>query len=466
MNAILASMSQSTWSDFLRYVSFQFDEGSRIPLVLRGTTLLGLACGVVGAFLLLRKRSLVADALSHAALPGVCVGFLLAVWIGSEERFGIEPRSLVILVPAAAVFGLLGVACVHLLTQTPRVKEDAAIGVVLSVFFALGVVLLSVIQRSPSGNAAGLNQFIFGQAATISVLDTQLILWTAVGVIVIAVAAYKELKLLCFDDGFARSLGWPNLALDGLLLAMVTTLAVVGLSAVGAILIVALLIIPPAAARFWSDRLTAMIVLSAVIGAIACYLGTAASAAIDHVPTGPAIVVVCGMLFILSMVAAPKRGLLAISLQRLALRRTISRQHLLRAMYEIGEILKTQKTFISMDDLHRRRAWSSGQLVRAIRRAIRRDEINSSPKGYQLTEKGMDAAARIVRTHRLWEHFLTTQADIAPSHVDRAADDIEHVLSDELIRDLEDDLRRNGALSEGEFVPQSAHRLAMTGGMR
>jgi manganese/zinc/iron transport system permease protein len=463
MTAIWASAVHSPWSDFLRYVFFQFDEGSRVPLVLRGTTILGLACGVVGAFLLLRKRSLVADALSHAALPGVCVGFLLAVWLGSEARFGVEPRSLIVLIPAAAIFGLIGVACVHALTQTPRVKEDSAIGVVLSVFFALGVVLLSVIQRSPSGNAAGLNQFIFGQAATMSVLDTQVIFWTAVCVVVTAVVSYKELKLLCFDDGFARSLGWPNLALDGLLLGMVTVLTVAGLSAVGAILIVALLIIPPAAARFWTDRLTTMIVLSAAMGAIASYVGTAASAAIDHMPTGPAIVVSCGTLFVVSMLVAPKRGLMAVSIQRLALRRTVSRQHLLRAMYEIGEIAGEDQVAIMVHDLHRRRHWSAGQLMRAIRRATRRGEIVVKNKSYQLTEKGHDAAATIVRTHRLWEHFLTTQADIAPSHVDRAADDIEHVLSDDLIRDLEEDLRRQGALPEGEFVPRSAHQLALGG---
>jgi len=243
-------------------------------------------------------------------------------------------------------------------------------------------------------------------------------------------------------------------------------LTVIGLSAVGALLMVALLIIPPAAARFWTHRLSVMIVLAACIGALSCHVGAAASAAIDDVPTGPAIVIACGSLFLLSMFMAPKRGLVAAVLQRAALSRNIARQHLLRAMYEQEEIIGRRAATVALSDLLTRRAWTPKALARLIRRAIRRDEIRSVEGGYALTADGREAAARIVRTHRLWEHFLTTQADIAPSHVDRAADDIEHVLSEELIRDLERELRDSGALVEGEFVPRSPHTLIARGDLR
>jgi manganese/zinc/iron transport system permease protein len=464
---LLALISWDSLVELWRTLTYQLPQGNRIPVVMRGATILGLACGIVGGFLLLRKRSLVADALSHAALPGVCLGFLFAVWINSMQRFGIEPRSLAILLPGAAIFGMLGVGCVHLITRIPRIKEDAAIGVVLSVFFAIGVVLLSVIQRLDVGNTAGLNQFIFGQAATMSVTDANIIAIAAAIVTLMGIVAYKELSLLSFDQQFASSLGWSALALDGLLLIMVTLLTVIGLPAVGAILMVALLIIPPAAARFWTDRLWAMIVLSAVIGAIACHVGVASSAAFDvegsPLPTGPAIVVACGSLFLISMLAAPKRGLISSFVQHLNLRRTISRQHLLRAMYELREIKGNIDSPVTLNDLLRRRSWTQHELMKEIHRAIRRDETARAADGFLLTSRGKDAAARIVRTHRMWEHFLTTQADIAPSHVDRAADDIEHVLSEDLIRDLERELRAQGALAEGEFVPRSPHVLSVAG---
>ena len=454
----ITSSASGIWTSLWHALTYQVPHNTSV--VLRGTTALGLACGVVGTFLLLRKRSLVADALSHAALPGVAVGFLLATWLNAVANLQLEARSLAVLIPAAAVFGMLGVLCVHLLSSVRRVKEDAAIGAVLSVFFAVGIVLLGVIQRLPLGNIAGLNQFIFGQAATMSAHDANLILALALVVVALAAVAHKELKLLCFDTAFTRGIGWPSFALDGLLLAMVTTLTVIGLNAVGALLMVALLIIPPAAARFWTQQLTLMIVLAALIGGLSCHIGTACSAVIDRLPTGPAIVVACGTLFIVSMLIAPQRGLIAAIVQRFALARTIARQHLLRAMYEQEEILGSEDGVISPADLRARRTWTPRALARIIRRELRSGEIRRANGGYALTPAGRDAAARIVRTHRIWEHFLATQADIAPSHVDRAADDIEHVLSDELIRELEQELRATGALRAGEFVPRSAHALA------
>lgn len=439
------------WADLWQTISFQ--GGHNTNVVLRGTIVLGIACGIVGSFLLLRKRALVADALSHAALPGVCLGFLLAVWLG------VDGRSLSVLLPAAAVFGLLGVATVHVLSHVPRIKEDAAIGAVLSVFFAGGVVLLSAIQRMALPNKAGLNHFIFGQAATMNAADVNLIAILAVIGVGVALIAFKELRLLCFDAPFARSLGWSTLALDGLLLALITMLTVIGLHAVGAILMVALLIIPAAAARFWTERLGVMAALAAVVGALACLAGSAASAVMPRVPTGPAIVIACGGLFLVSLTAAPKRGVVAAVVRRATLRRTMRRQHLLRAMFEQGEIVGDENAVITFDGLVHRRSWSPSLLRRLIRRGMARGEIQPINGGFALTPRGRDAAARIVRTHRIWEHFLTTQADIAPSHVDRAADDIEHVLSEDLIADLEGELREIGALEPGEFVPRSPHAL-------
>lgn len=427
--------------------------GHNTTVVLLGTMVLGLACGAVGAFLLLRKRSLVADALSHAALPGVCAGFLLAIALGRDGR------SLAILLPSAAAFGLLGVLCVHLLSHLRTVHEEAAIGAVLSVFFAGGVVLLGVIQNLNVANKAGLNHFIFGQAATMSARDATVIAALAALALAVCGAMFKELRVLCFDRAFTGSLGWSTFALDGALLGMVTMLTAVGLHAVGAILMVALLIIPPAAARFWTHRLVVMVVLSAVIGAAACSVGAAWSAVSSDTPTGPAIVIACGVIFIVSMLVAPRRGVLVAALDRWRLSRVIARQHLLRAMYEQQEIDGDFVTPTPIAELLSRRAWTRGHIERTARRLQRRGEMERHREALALTEQGQAAAATIVRTHRLWEHFLATQADIAPSHVDRAADDIEHVLTDDIIDDLENDLRLRGALPEGAYVPTSPHAL-------
>jgi manganese/zinc/iron transport system permease protein len=454
----LLAMQSGAMADLARIVTLQ--GGHNTNVVLCGTTVLGLASGAVGAFLLLRKRALVADALSHAALPGVCVGFLLAAWLG------VQGRSLMVLLPAAAAFGVLGVLCVHLLTRLPRIREEAAIGVVLSVFFALGVVLLSLIQNMNVADKAGLNHFIFGQAATMSARDAWLITIAGAVALIACGALFKELRLLCFDVGFAGSLGWNTFVLDAGLLGLVALLTAVGLHAVGAILMVALLIVPPAAARFWTERLILMTILAAVIGGAACFVGTAWSAVEiggdARTPTGPAIVLACGGFFIWSMLLAPRRGIAAVMIQRWRLARSVRRQHMLRAIYEQQEIAGDFGAAVSEQDLLARRSWRAKEIHRLARRLASRGELVREGNQWLLTDKGREAAATIVRTHRLWEHFLTTQADIAPSHVDRAADDIEHVLSDELIADLEADLQRRGALPEGEYVPVSPHVLRGT----
>lgn len=434
-----------------------FRAGHNTAIVLQGTVVLGIACGVIGTFLYLRKRSLIADALSHAALPGVCVGFLLAVALGGAEK------SVWTLLPSAAAFGLLGVACVHLLMTLPRVKEDAAIGVVLSVFFAGGIVLLSVIQKMSTGTQAGLKQFIFGQAATMSTRDATMIAVIAIVAVAAVALVFKELRLLCFDADFARSLGWSALLLDAILLAMVTAVTITGLYAVGAILMVALLIIPPAAARFWTHRLLPMLLTAAAVGGLGCYFGTAASALVSDLPTGPSIVMACGALFAVSLLAAPRRGLAAALARHVILARTVARQHLLRALYEHGEIVGDLDTPVSLDDLAGRRRWAPRALRRIVTRLCRTGEVASRDGRFALTPRGREAAETVVRSHRLWEFYLTSFADIAPSHVDHCADDIEHVLGDELVSRLEAELRSAGALGEGERVPRvphSPHRLA------
>ncbi len=435
------------WDDLGR--TLLLDVPYNTSLVLRSAATLGAACGLIGVFLLLRKRSLVADALAHATLPGVGIGFLLAIALGHNAR------SLLILLPAAAIAGVIGVLGINLLKALPRVREDAAIGAVLSVFFAIGVVLLGVIQMMPTSEKAGLHSFIFGQAATLTSADSRLILTAAAFAAVVSIATFKELRLLCFDPDFAGSIGFSRRALDALLMALVVVLTVIGLHAVGALLMVALLIIPAVAARFWTERLGRMAAIAALIGAMGAYTGAAASAAAARVPTGPAMVLACGGLLLVSMMIAPRRGLIIEFGRRWSLRAEIARQHLLRAMYERGEITGDINAPVMLADLRERRGWSRARLARLLGGAQRRGEVTSKEGGHILTPTGLESAARIVRTHRLWEHYLTTQADVAPSQVDRAVEEIEHVLGDAIVAELE----RSMQSASTQEMPESPHLL-------
>lgn len=281
--------------------------------VLAGCMLMGISSGVLGSFALLRRRSLIGDAVAHAALPGVCLAFLLT---GS--------RDLAALLVGAILAGLAGAACVQGITHASRIKEDAALGIVLSVFFGFGIVLLTLIQNTPRSSQAGLDKFIFGQAASLVGRDVQVMALSAIVICLVAAALFKEFKLLCFDPGFARGLGRPTGLLDGLLLLLLVVTVVVGLQAVGVVLMAAMLITPAAAARFWTERLDRMVLLAGLYGGLAGAIGTALSTLAPRMPTGPLIVLAATALFLLSLLFAPGRGVVARAV-RLARVRTAAR---------------------------------------------------------------------------------------------------------------------------------------------
>ncbi len=445
--------------DILRVVLLR-DYNTRLVVI--STVVLGAAAGLIGMFLLLRKRSLMGDALSHATLPGIAVAFMVMAALGGSGKWFVG------LLIGAAVAGLIGVGCVLVITRLTRLKEDTAMGVVLSVFFGLGTALLGVIQSMPQGNAAGLESFIYGKTASMVYSDFLLVSGVCVAVVVICGLFFKELRLLCFDEGYAHAQGSSIWALDVLMLAMVTAVTVVGLQAVGLILIIALLIIPPAAARFWSDRLAVAMPLSAGIGAVSGWLGASISALTPDMPAGAVIVLVGSVFFILSMVFGSARGVWVRVVGHRRLIQKVGRQHLLRAVYEISEraINKTTgggaltgtKPAVSFEQLLAARSWSGRQLRGLLSHAQRQGWIETHERGsrVRLTDQGAAHAARVVRNHRLWEMYLITHADIAPSHVDRDADQIEHVLSPGLIAKLEKLLKTGSAPSA---VPPSPHAV-------
>ncbi len=280
--------------------------------VLIATALLGIATGTLGSFAFLRGRSLMGDALAHAALPGVCLAFLLGEAAKTAGIYSGSSKSLWLLLLGASVTAFIASRAVSAITRYTRLKEDAAQAIVLTTFFGVGIVLLTIIQHSGSGSQSGLDKFLFGQTAALVGSDVNIMIGIAIVLCFLAALLYKEFKLLCFDPEFGTGLGFSMHKLDSLLMILIVAAVVAGLQAVGVVLISALLITPPAAARFWTDKLGAMIVLSAFIGGISGVLGSVLSAlpSAQGLPTGPMIVMAVTLLFFASLLFAPNRGAL------------------------------------------------------------------------------------------------------------------------------------------------------------
>lgn len=270
-----------------------------LMIVAIGAALLGAVSGTLGTYAVLRRQSLLGDAISHAALPGIAIAFLLT---GSKTPL--------ILVLGAAVAGWLGTLFILSIVRLTRIKYDSALGIILSTFFGFGLVLHTLIQRTGNANQAGLDTFLFGQAATILESDVLTIGILGGIAIVIMLVFWKELKLLVFDEGFAASLGLPIRALDILLTSLLVIAIVLGLQAVGAVLMSAMLVAPAVAARQWTDKLSVMMLLAAGFGALAGVGGTIISSSASRIPTGPTIVLCATVVVGFSIVLAPNRGLL------------------------------------------------------------------------------------------------------------------------------------------------------------
>lgn len=449
MNTILAAIEWPALDDLVRVLLLR-DYNTRV--VVLGVACLGLVSGLVGTFVLLRKRALLSDAISHATLPGIAVAFLVALAAGGD------PKSLAALLPGAALSGAAGALAVLAITRFSRIKEDAALGVVLSVFFGAGVALTTVIQSLGAGEAAGLKGFIYGKTASMLARDAWLIAAVALVITLLATALFKELKLLCFDTAYAATRGYPVLALDIALTAMVVVVTVIGLQAVGLVLMIALLVIPPAAARFWSDRLSVTVLLSAGLGAGSGWLGAVASALLPRMPSGAIIVLVAGAAFLASLLFGRKRGLILRLLEQRALRRRVARQHLLRSLYELAEGRRSGG--VSREALLSDRAWTQTALDRELASMCREGLVEPTSGGFALTSAGREAAWRVTRNHRLWELFLIEHAEIATGHVDRDADMVEHVLDADMIAELETLL---SARYPDLASPPSPHDLAVGG---
>jgi manganese/zinc/iron transport system permease protein len=290
-----------------------------------GAITLGIVSGALGAFAMLRRQSLLGDAMSHAALPGVVLAFMLT---------GL--KSPVVLMLGAAAAGILAVLFLIVIIRYTRIKEDSALGIILSVFFGFGLMLLTFLQRNPDARQAGLNKFLFGQAATLLEQDV----WTMAvfgGIaLVLLLFFWKEFKLLSFDRDFGASLGYPMQWLEIAITALLVIAIVIGLQAVGVVLMSAMVVAPAAAARQWTDRLGVMVALSAGFGALAGVSGTLVSSLAAGLSTGPVIVLCASVIVLVSLLFAPNRGLLWNWLRHQRHRRRLQTNQVLSNLYRMA----------------------------------------------------------------------------------------------------------------------------------
>lgn len=292
--AKIGDITTLNWQEqAMRFLTFK---DPSLQIVLLGVIILGICCGLLGSFLVIRQKALFSDALSHAVLPGIVIAFL----------WNMEKNSFVLLI-GAMISGLIGVLAITILKKTTILKEDSLLGLVLTGFYAIGICLLTMLQNIPVGHQSGLDKYLFGQAAALSWEDIKLMSFVTFLSILMIWIFYKELLVSSFDPEFAYSTGLKKYLLDELLLILVTLTIVISIKAVGVILVSAMLIIPASTAILLTNRLHKVIFLSIGIGLVSAILGTFLSFVTHNLPTGPFMVITGASIFILTFLMTQKK---------------------------------------------------------------------------------------------------------------------------------------------------------------
>jgi manganese/zinc/iron transport system permease protein len=357
-----------------------------VQTVLIAAVLLGIVSGVLGSFAVLRQQSLLGDALSHAALPGVCLGFMIA-----------GTRSLPWILAGALVTGTLAALLILLLTRRSRLKTDASLGIALSLSFALGVVLLTHIQGQANAAQGGLDTFLFGQAAATLRSDLHLMGGITLAALLLVGALWKELKLVTFDPLFAGSIGLPVVLLEVVLTAMIALAVVVGLQMVGVVLMTAMVIAPAAAARQWARRLEHMVVLAAGVGVLSGVVGALLSATARGLATGPLIVLSASAIVLLSLLIAPGRGLVWAQVKRWRDSRALDDRRMLVTLYRLAAHHKQPAYPAERGALDSFHGLATRPALRRLERrglAVRVRHMPNEGTHWELTPGGREAARR------------------------------------------------------------------------
>ncbi|MEZ5301822.1 MAG: metal ABC transporter permease [Verrucomicrobiales bacterium] len=438
----------SAWEQAVRFFTFQ-DTSVRLALI--GCLMLGLNCGLLGGFIVVRRLALVGDTLSHAVLPGIALGFL---WNMTKD-------PLAILVGATAV-GLFGVVVVDWLTRTTRLKQDAALGLVLSTFYAVGIVLLTRINKMGVGGQSGLEQFMFGQASALNGEDIALIAATT-GLSVLLIALFfRGLLTLSFHRDYGASLGLPMGFLHHALMLLTAFAIVVSMQAVGVVLVSAMLIIPAASAYLMTDRMHRLLWIAAGVGMVSAALGAFFSFLGGGLPTGPFMVLAGTAIFAACFFFSPRYGWVTRAWRQRSRRQRTRRENTLKAMYRVLEDRDFHGEGVSLLELASLRRETLEESTARVRDLVGAGLATMAEEGAMahFTPEGYQQACVIVRNHRLWELYLTDIAAYEPDHVHDDAEKVEHVLGEEAVRQIERSLRFPHEDPHGRPIPGVRDMLA------
>lgn len=378
---------------------------SALPSALVAAILIGATCGLLGTFVVVRRMALTGDMLAHAVLPGVVAGM---AWTSSRNPLAV--------LACAIAAGVLGTLAMTAMIRHSRLKPDAVLALVLSVFFALGIAMISRLQP------AGVQAFLYGQVAAIAPRD--LVLLAVVGAVtLIAVpAAFPLLRTTSFDPLFSRMIGLPVRAVETVFFFLLTVVIVVAMQAVGVILVTAMLVTPAAAARFWTHSLAVTALLACVFAALGGMAGVWVSTLRDGLPTGPLMALAVTAIFAGSAAFGRLGGALPRRLRRRRERLRIRGEDVLKHLWRLEE---SGGEGVARSEAEIARALG-GKVVAGLRAFVVRGWLQRHPNGVRLTPGGRRRAQDLVRSHRLWERYLTEQAAYKPDHVHDEAERVEH----------------------------------------
>jgi manganese/zinc/iron transport system permease protein len=404
---------------------------------LLAATLAAVCCGVLGNFLLLRKQSMMGDAISHSVLPGLVIAFLI-----------VSARSPMVMLTGATIAGIVTVVLVEFVKRVGKVEPGAAMGVVFSILFALGVLLIekaavrhvdldadcvlhgqleTLVWYSAPNSIAGLWSMETIHAVPRQVTTLAVMLAFTVAFVS---ALFKELRIAAFDPALATTLGFNSTALHYVLMVFVAAATVASFEAVGSILVIAMLICPPATARLLTDRLISQLLISVLVAICTAVGGYFAATIIpgwfdrDTVNAAGSMTVFAGFVLVLAIVLSPSHGVLSRIIRRVRLASRVAMDDLLAAIYRSHE---QGHAGIPAQQIAETRRGSSPKPVLA--RSMRKGYITLTDGNYVLSDQGRRIAKDLVRRHRLWEHYLVGEAGIAPDHVHETAERLEHLPS-------------------------------------
>ncbi len=402
---------------------------ANVRYVVLGVMLLGASTAVVGSFTFLRKKALVGDAIAHSVLPGICLAFMFSQY----------KHPLVLLI-GAFISGWLSILSIDIISKKSRIKSDTAIAIVLSVFFGIGILLLTYIQSTGNAAQAGLDSFLFGQAASL-IREDVMVLGAVCFLLVLTIYFFfKEFSILSFDADYATSLGLPVRFLE-VILSTLTVLAIaVGIQAVGVVLMAAMLITPAAAARYWTNNLTKMIVLAALFGAFSGLFGSYISYSAPKMPTGPWIIVCITIIAFVSLAFAPERGLFFKWKRKRSKEINTLDENVLKIFFHLGEQENNMFAARKIPALQKRRYFDEKKVLQSLKRMMRAGQIEQEDNTWKLTETGLVEAKRIARIHRLWEMYMSKFLRMPADHVHEGAESLEHFFTPSMEAMLEQDL--------------------------